>query len=995
MKWHIQILSPNTHNTRSTSVLVFFPTTRYLFNCGEGTQRLSFENNVRVSKVSAVFLSRVDWESMGGLPGMLLTLADSGMKGIAVNGGRNLTHALAAARHFILRSDMGLSVNEMLDTDASADFRDSNVHIVPVHAYPSSSAAADEEQACNSCESDSHNIRRQLVTRAFGHPKQPDISGPKSRLVAKKNKQQQQQQQMKKKGYYGNDDKCSGSAVEEHLQNLQKAEEEALEKKRAHSPEASGRNGMGKLGMLLPQTTPSLASLSFILEGPVVAGKFDLNAAVALGLPPGPLYSRLKSGESVVGPNGNTIHPSQCVGPPTPGSIVIIIDCPSVDYIESLIANPKFTPFLEEGAENKSRQSQLAIIVHGLGPGVSQDKRYQDWARRFPAHVHHVVSSPELVPDTNPFQRHLRVQAAIAAVDNNTFVLPQSSSASDLPLSSFMTGKNVHVAEHNAIYEIVPKFRIDLSTIPQLLSPEAMYKTAKASLRSSIQGRTRGLITDTAASQDDDASSDTRTVSDTDLVLCPIGTGSSVPSLYRNVSANIISIKGYGGIVLDCGESTVSLLKRFLGYPHRNIYNKKVDLDYVGFVVSLKMLYISHMHADHHLGAVLLLREWSQLTKSLPSPLPRLTIVAPWRFWAWIQDISGVQDIGLDRLDFVGCQELRILDTPQADPETLKATNVLKAKLGLTEISTCFVVHCPWAYGLSITHKNGWRVVYSGDTRPCTNLVTLGRAGNKPPTVLLHEATHSDDLIKDAIAKRHTTVSEAVAMALGMRAENLLLTHFSQRCLNIPNWKTKNVLDVKLPRYGHIANYTLRRFDKDGYRSTTASEAADDIKEDTLEQDQEDQDVDAFDISEDVGADMTAANDGPMLTDDINAAKEELLKEMDDLGSDNGSEDTDSSDRSSQNSTDNAIQGRISANLNVAVAFDMSAFGASDFVRYRRNVKLLRRAAWEEIQLFIAEEQKAPMDEKIVEQKTDRKNGSHKKPLLSKKYSSIRKGKRN
>ncbi|KAJ2007357.1 hypothetical protein H4R26_000839, partial [Coemansia thaxteri] len=128
MKWYAQIVKPCTYNQQSTSVLVQIDTQRYLFNCGEGTQRLSFENKLRMSKLSAIFLTRVDWETMGGLPGMLLTLADGGgMGGLTVSGGHNLTHALAATRHFILRNRMGLSVNEMRDGDPTAAFKDSSI----------------------------------------------------------------------------------------------------------------------------------------------------------------------------------------------------------------------------------------------------------------------------------------------------------------------------------------------------------------------------------------------------------------------------------------------------------------------------------------------------------------------------------------------------------------------------------------------------------------------------------------------------------------------------------------------------------------------------------------------------------------------------------------------------------------------------------------------------------------------------------------------------
>jgi len=59
--------------------------------------------------------------------------------------------------------------------------------------------------------------------------------------------------------------------------------------------------------------------------------------------------------------------------------------------------------------------------------------------------------------------------------------------------------------------------------------------------------------------------------------------------------------------------------------------------------------------------------------------------------------------------------------------------------------------------------------------------------------LLIHEATHSDDLIAKARSDRHSTVGEAVDIAYRMRAKNTILTHFSSRF-------EKMVPDVR--RYG-------------------------------------------------------------------------------------------------------------------------------------------------------------------------------------------------
>ncbi|KAJ1888591.1 hypothetical protein LPJ66_008496, partial [Kickxella alabastrina] len=704
MKWSIQIVRPNTHNVESTSVLVHFPSGRYLFNCSEGTQRLSFENKVRVSKLSAVFLTRVDWDSMGGLPGMLLTLADTGAKNLTISGGHNLTHALAATRHFILRNQMGVRVNELRDGDAAAVYKDENLKVAPVHIYPDGYMVTDREWGAD--ESEEATTRKMLVARAFGQQQ------PQSAAAADKKKKKSPAVQQKKRGYYN--EPCDGASIEQKLQEIenqhqlqQQRKQEVGMKKRARSPDHNSRQAQIS-DLALPKTEPTPVALCYISEGPEVPGKFDVNAAKALGLKAGPLYGKLTRGESVTTADGTVIHPSQCVGPARLSGIFIIIDCPTPAYINSLVTSPRFFPYLNASDDTHAEtRERLLLVVHSLGSGVAQDERYKAWVKRFPVHVRHMVSAPEYVPDENPFQRHLRVQAAMAAIDPQTYVLPQSASEPELSVRSFIDSENVTVPSSLMVFDMEPKPQLDCSKVQNMITPQEMLKMA--TLKAASQQRSPKDRATESHDHSVSISSSVNSSSDGDeLIVCPIGTGSSVPSIYRNVSANIVSVRGYGGIVLDCGESTVSLLKRFLGYPKRNAYNTRVGLNYTEFVSSLKLLYISHMHADHHLGAILLLHEWHQLTKSLASK-PRLSVVAPARFMAWIEDYSGVEDLGLDRLDFVSCHNIRISYDQAAGGVHFRngipaytQTNLdkIKADLGLTDMATCSVIHCPWAYGL-------------------------------------------------------------------------------------------------------------------------------------------------------------------------------------------------------------------------------------------------------------------------------------------------------
>jgi len=81
--------------------------------------------------------------------------------------------------------------------------------------------------------------------------------------------------------------------------------------------------------------------------------------------------------------------------------------------------------------------------------------------------------------------------------------------------------------------------------------------------------------------------------------------------------------------------------------------------------------------------------------------------------------------------------------------------------LGLTSLHVVEVVHCFQSYGIAITHSAGWKMVYSGDTRPCDSLVEIGRGCD----VLLHEATFEDQMTTEAAEKLHSTIKEALEVA--------------------------------------------------------------------------------------------------------------------------------------------------------------------------------------------------------------------------------------
>jgi len=241
-----------------------------------------------------------------------------------------------------------------------------------------------------------------------------------------------------------------------------------------------------------------------------------------------------------------------------------------------------------------------------------------------------------------------------------------------------------------------------------------------------------------------------------------LGTGSCIPNKTRNVSSILIKTAIDAYVLLDCGEGTYGQIVRLYGRDQAQQVLRQ-----------LQAIYVSHLHADHHIGLIGLLRERRQLE---PKAEP-LILLAPRQIEPWLDFYNRQIETIEDAYTLVGNGEL--LASPLAGEKV--------EPLGITSISTCLVRHCPNSFGISLTlaakYKNEpVKITYSGDTMPCQDLIDLGRDS----TVLIHEATMEDDLEEEAKLKTHSTVSQAIQQGRNMDARHTILTHFSQRYAKCP-----------------------------------------------------------------------------------------------------------------------------------------------------------------------------------------------------------------
>ncbi|KAG0178101.1 Zinc phosphodiesterase ELAC protein 2 [Apophysomyces sp. BC1034] len=531
----------------------------------------------------------------------------------------------------------------------------------------------------------------------------------------------------------------------------------------------------------LPPTEPFPAAISYICRGPTLLGKFDKAAAVALGIKPGPIYGKLHKGLAVTLEDGRVITPDQVSSPPVPGYVFIVVDCPDVSYVDGLISSLKFDKY-----QTSDENDRPSVVVHLIGDDVLKDARYRQWMKRFSPKTEHIIGTQEICAQPVLFQKHALGQYSLSKLDENIFPIPKYENSpaqtldqyNDLPAKCFPLTNMTEA-------DLVPRNGIVKESLNQLLFDHTNKDHPDIQkIEENEEYKQAAVVAKAEAAKVDI----TESFPGDDVQVITLGTGSAIPSRYRNVSGTLVKIPEYGSILLDAGESTYGQMMRRFG---RDQLDKELR--------DIRCIFVSHLHADHHLGVMRLLTKMHALKQS-GTKRPTF-MVAPGIFRNWVEEYSHVEPIDQDNIlpvfnEFIVPGKRVNTSSPGAKlyfqqfngvlSESLRKSQAnlakLKKELGLLKFDAVEVTHCRWAYGLTIEHNSGWKIVYSGDTRPCNNLIQSGQNA----TLLIHEASMDDDKLAEAIAKKHSTTKEAVEVGEKMKARYTLLNHFSQRYAKMP-----------------------------------------------------------------------------------------------------------------------------------------------------------------------------------------------------------------
>ncbi|XP_038069577.1 zinc phosphodiesterase ELAC protein 2-like [Patiria miniata] len=701
------------------SVLVIADSGRYLFNCGEGTQRLMFENRLRsLAKLEHIFYTRMAWENLGGSIGMMITLKNVGLPKLSLYGPQELTEFSKALQIFAKHEAIDLDVKPY----TLGPFLTEVMNVTPVPLFDGSDRGQTSSRSPSSTT----------------YPPSPPVDGPTAKEETTDAGEDQTEDDLEAESSDSDGKKRKAKDPFEVISQM------AVKQRDSPSPKRR------KI-----EDTPNM-TIAYICKLHDMHGRLDVQKAKDMGLKPGPEYGLLKAGKAVTTPDGKEIKPEDVLQPTTPGAVFIILECPSEEFVESVVNNETMSRYQADCGDNTA-----TLVLHMCPENVINDARYHGWMQRFGPTTEHLIFNPTCHSVTHAASR--RIQAKLNLIHKDVFpLLPvQETDAVQQEIASTEDSPGnvrIHKAESYLRYHLRPHTGWDREFVQ---SPSNQPFIEEAMALTGFKERLDELGNQLTEHQQRCSTEDSPRYPE----VVFLGTGSAMPNKERNVTGILLNLSKSQSMIMDCGEGTFCQLCRF--------YGDRVD----DILANLQNIFVSHLHADHHGGLIQILRQWKRVMVERGEMNKNLILVGPKRMLIWLNNYHASCESFIHQMKFI-----ELGDLSWRSEERTRHEQSLLTRLNLAEYTTVPVPHCFNSHGLVIQHEDGWKLVYSGDSMPSDNLIQAG----KDADVLIHEATLEDGLEAEAQKKRHSMISQAIDVGQQMGAKFTLLTHFSQRYPKIP-----------------------------------------------------------------------------------------------------------------------------------------------------------------------------------------------------------------
>lgn len=668
----------NTTFTSPASIFVHF---RYLFNCGEGTQRLAHEHRTKLTRMEHIFLTRNTWNRFGGVPGLCLTLQEIGVPKLNLHGPPGIESIFESTRKFvvsfhqILKSTSNYEMclhsqvlrNMKVETPVCEEegfFEDSvlRVNYVPLYKNNVKPTTAAPEAAAEEDDGFDNETQKEEAKKS---PIKPDEFDDNT-------------------DYFGYESKNSRG-------NFNKESKEA---KKTEAQDCNDR------------------VMAFICKLRERAGTLDFGKCVEKGVKPGPLLGRLKNGFDITLPDGTLVKADDVRGPASPGSVFVFVDIPDESYLEALTSSKAFLPY-QKGA---GRDEDVALIVVHFSPeAMMENASYKLWMNEFSPSTKHWF-----VNERNEFSGYFashRIQRQLNELNTQVFpllkerhpYLPEVSEFSVDPEDESPAKKfkiDVTASDKFSEYQelgILSTFHIrPAKGFDRYMEPYS--NPEKVAEKTVADPEVKMLINSfKEESKKFTAPRSNATRAKEYPKIITFGTGSCIPNKTRNVSANLVHFSEDNCAILDCGEGTLGQLVRFYG-------RKGAD----EVLKNTRLIYVSHLHADHHLGLINILNRRRKVTNE------KVLLLAPIQIRAWLAFYNRSVDEIYSTFDLFSCSDL---------------VRKLKLKLHVSA----------WLIWLFFSPSNSWDgMSKSTSRRICSSVLTWWKSKHATSnTVLIRLASQS------------------------------------------------------------------------------------------------------------------------------------------------------------------------------------------------------------------------------------------------------------
>lgn len=352
----------------------------------------------------------------------------------------------------------------------------------------------------------------------------------------------------------------------------------------------------------------------------------------------------------------------------------LVLECPSKDYLESLLQQRAFYRY-----QSGDSTENAAIVVHFTPAKIAKEPKYKEWIRRFPKSTKHLFVNEDnkclgsvgiqrlqyklnlLHPEIFPLLPDCGIPSYPRGNTKQSHKIIKREEKSNKPDYSEM--KETDFLDE-VYYHCGEDPFIEAETMCRVyLKPECDYHYSKPLVLRKKDFIQEAFSVNGFAEKLEQLKNEISKVEENEILqkeypkILFLGTGSSQPSKLRNTSGILVFLDENTPMLMDCGESTYNQIVQFFGVEKtREILRK------------LKVIYVSHLHADHHIGLITLLRERKSSFEEFQASQPQcennsnsfkpIILLAPIQLTRWINLFSQEFEDVSSLFDFLPCAAL-------------------------------------------------------------------------------------------------------------------------------------------------------------------------------------------------------------------------------------------------------------------------------------------------------------------------------------------------